>query len=219
MRYQIIHGEAFPVAKIDLHQGEYINAESDAMIAMSGTVDVNGTMNGGLLGGIARRLLTSESFFTQKLTASRGPGWVVIGHSLPGGITDVTLDGSYSLRVQKDGYLAGTANIQVDTAVQNLAQGLLSREGFFVLKVHGTGTVFISSYGAIHQIDIPAGEEVLVDNGHLVAWPDYMQYHMERASNGWISSITSGECLVCRFRGPGSILVQTRKQNIPTTRQ
>ena len=144
---------------------------------------------------------------------------MVIGHSLPGGITDVTLDGSYSLRVQKDGYLAGTANIQVDTAVQNLAQGLLSREGFFVLKVHGTGTVFISSYGAIHQIDIPAGEEVLVDNGHLVAWPDYMQYHMERASNGWISSITSGECLVCRFRGPGSILVQTRKQNIPTTRQ
>ena len=88
MRYQIIHGEAFPVAKIDLQQGEYINAESDAMIAMSGTVDVNGTMNGGLLGGIARRLLTSESFFTQKLTASRGPGWVVIGHSLPGGITD-----------------------------------------------------------------------------------------------------------------------------------
>lgn len=219
MRYQIIHGEAFPVAKIDLQQGEYINAESDAMIAMSGTVDVNGTMNGGLLGGIARRLLTSESFFTQKLTASRGAGWVVIGHSLPGGITDVTLDGSYSLRVQKDGYLAGTANIQVDTAVQNLAQGLLSREGFFVLKVHGTGTVFISSYGAIHQIDIPAGEEVLVDNGHLVAWPDYMQYRMERASNGWISSITSGECLVCRFRGPGSILVQTRKQNIPTTRQ
>jgi len=33
---------------------------------------------------------------------------------------------------------------------------------------------------------------------------------MERASNGWISTITSGEGVVCRFRGPGVILIQTR---------
>ena len=29
-------------------------------------------------------------------------------------------------------------------------------------------------------------------------------------SNGWVSSITSGECLVCRFKGPGTVLIQTR---------
>ncbi len=212
MRYQILHGEAFPVVRVELAQGEQLQAESDAMVSMSGTIDISGSMGGGsVFGGLARRFLTNESFFMQKAVATRGPGWILLGHAQPGGIMDVYLDGSYGLRVQKNGFLASVGNIQVDTAVQNLAQGFLSREGFFVLNVRGTGTAFLSSYGAIHQIDIADGEEVLVDNGHLVAWPDYMQYRMEKASNGWISSITSGECLVCRFRGPGAILVQTRK--------
>ena len=79
-----------------------------------------------------------------------------------------------------------------------------------MLNVHGRGTVFLSSYGAIHAINLEAGEEVIVDNGHLVAWPDYMNYKIEKASSGWFSSIASGECLVCRFRGPGVVLIQTR---------
>ncbi len=37
-----------------------------------------------------------------------------------------------------------------------------------------------------------------------------MNYKIEKASNGWISSFMSGECLVCRFRGPGVVLIQTR---------
>ncbi len=210
MKYEILHQDAFPVIQCDLQYGETIQAESDAMITMSATLDVNGSMNGGILGGIARRVLAGESFFFQTITASRGPGSVLLGHPAPGGIIDVELDGSYSLRVQKDGFLAATDGITVNTAVQNLTQGLFSREGFFVVNISGRGTVFLSSYGAIHAINLEDGEEVIIDNGHLVAWPDYMQYRIEKASNGWISSVMSGECLVCRFRGPGVVLIQTR---------
>lgn len=210
MNYQILYQDAFPVVKCDLAQGESIKAESDAMVAMSGTLDVNGSMGGNLISGIARRVLAGESFFFQNIVASRGPGYVLLGHPIPGGIIDVYLDGSYNLRVQKDGFLAATQGIQVDTAIQNLAQGIFSREGFFVVNARGRGTVFLSSYGAIHAINLDPGEEAIVDNGHLVAWPDYMNYRIEKASNGWISSIMSGECLVCRFRGPGTVLIQTR---------
>ena len=210
MNYQILYQDAFPVVKCDLAQGESIKAESDAMVAMSGTLDVNGSMGGNLIRGIARRVLAGESFFFQNIVASRGPGYVLLGHPIPGGIIDVDLDGSYNLRVQKDGFLAATQGIQVDTAIQNLAQGIFSREGFFVVNARGRGTVFLSSYGAIHAINLDPGEEAIVDNGHLVAWPDYMNYRIEKASNGWISSIMSGECLVCRFRGPGTVLIQTR---------
>ena len=210
MNYQILYQDAFPVVKCDLAQGESIKAESDAMVAMSGTLDVNGSMGGNLISGIARRVLAGESFFFQNIVASRGPGYVLLGHPIPGGIIDVDLDGSYNLRVQKDGFLAATQGIQVDTAIQNLAQGIFSREGFFVVNARGRGTVFLSTYGAIHAINLDPGEEAIVDNGHLVAWPDYMNYRIEKASNGWISSIMSGECLVCRFRGPGTVLIQTR---------
>lgn len=211
MKYEILYGNTFPVVKCVLHQGETVQAESDAMICMSSTLDVDGSMGGSLLGGIARHFLSGEKFFFQKIRATRGSGYVLLGHDALGGIADVELDGSYSLRVQKDGFMAATEGIEVDTAMQNLSQGLFSREGFFVVNVHGRGTVFVSSFGAIHAINLEEGEEVVIDNGHLVAWPDYMHYKIEKASNGWISSLTSGECIVCRFRGPGVVLIQTRK--------
>ena len=211
MKYEILYGNAFPVIRCELERGESVKAESDAMIAMSATLDIEGSMEGNLLGGLARKFLAGEKFFFQTIRANRGPGKLLLGHSSLGGIVDVELDGSYHLRVQKDGFLAATPGITVETAMQNLMQGFFSREGFFVLDVHGRGTVFLSSFGAIHAINLAPGEEILIDNGHLVAWPDYMNYHIEKASSGWISSVISGEALVCRFTGPGVVLIQTRK--------
>ena len=210
MKYEILYPEAFPVVRFYLKRGEKIKAESDAMIAMSSTVDVEGKMEGGILSGLARKFLSGESMFFQELAANRGDGKVLIGHAQPGGILDLELDGSYGLRIQKNGFLASTEGIQIDTHVQNLARGFLSGEGFFILNAKGRGTIFVSSYGVIHPINLEDGEEVIIDNGHLVAWPDYMDYKIEKASGGWISSFTSGEMLVCRFRGPGIVLIQTR---------
>ena len=210
MGYEILYSEAFPVVRYNLERGQYIKAESDAMIAMSPTIDVKGKMEGGFFSGLIRKALTGESFFLQTLTAERGNGKVLFGPALPGGIMDVDLDGSYGLTVQKGGFLAATSGIDVGSKLQNLSRGLLSGDGFFVLNLKGKGTVFISSYGSIHPINLEAGQEVIIDNGHLVAWPDYMQYNIERASKGLFSSYTSGEGIVCRFRGPGAILIQTR---------
>lgn len=210
MEYKILYPEAFPVIECQLRRGERLKAESDAMVAMSATVDVEGKMEGGILKGLMRKVLAGESFFFQELAANRGDGKVLLGHPYPGGIMDVELDGSYGLVVQKDGFLASTEGVLVDTKLQNLSQGLFSGEGLFVLNVTGKGTVFISSYGVIHPINLENGEEFIIDNGHLVAWPDYMHYTIEKASSGWISSFTSGEGIVCRFRGPGVVLIQTR---------
>lgn len=53
------------------------------------------------------------------------------------------------------------------------------------------------------------GEKYIVDNGHLVAWNT--KYILERvASGGLISGIASGEGLVCKFTGPGTVFMQTR---------
>lgn len=209
MDYEILYPGAFPLLKVQLRKGETLKAESDAMVSMASTIDVEGKMEGGLLGGIGR-MLAGEKFFFQTLSARRGPGEVLLAPAIPGDIVDVELDGSYSLVVQKDGFLAGSTGIEVASKMQNLMQGLFSGEGFFTLKISGKGTVFLNSYGGIHAINLEAGEERIVDNSHLVAWPDYMDYKIEKASSGWISSFTSGEMLVCRFKGPGVVLIQTR---------
>jgi uncharacterized protein (AIM24 family) len=55
------------------------------------------------------------------------------------------------------------------------------------------------------------GEKYIVDNGHLIAWNT--KYVLERvASGGIISGLASGEGLVCKFTGPGTVFMQTRNQ-------
>lgn len=49
-----------------------------------------------------------------------------------------------------------------------------------------------------------------MDNGHLVAWN--CDYKIERAGGGLFTSMKTGEGMVCRFAGPGSVYVQTRNQ-------
>jgi len=209
MKYELLYQGAFAMLKVHLGAGESLKAESGAMVSMSPNVDVKGTADGGIMAGLGR-MLSGETFFFQELSANRGAGEVLLSPSSIGDIQAVELDGSYRLFVQKDGFLAGTSGIQVNTKMQNLSRGLLSGEGFFIIEISGSGTVFLSSYGAIHAINLEPGEERIVDNGHLVAWPDYVHYSIEKASKGWFSSITSGEGLVCRFRGEGVVLIQSR---------
>lgn len=209
MNYEILHEGAFAMLKVRLQRGERFKAESGAMVSMTPTVQLKGSAEGGMFAGFGR-MISGEKFFFQELTAAGGPAEILLSPSTMGGVEAVELDGTYSLYVQKDGFLAGTEGIQVNSKMQNLKKGLFSGEGFFIVEISGRGTVFLSSYGAIHAIHLAAGEEVIVDNAHLVAWPQYMEYHIEKASQGWLSSVTSGEGLVCRFRGEGTVLIQSR---------
>lgn len=74
MRYEIMQPGAFAFLKVQLEAGEGIKAESDAMMAMSGNIKVEGKMEGGILGGLARKFLSGESLFFQHLTA-QGASW------------------------------------------------------------------------------------------------------------------------------------------------
>lgn len=209
MKYEILYSGAFAMLKVNLGSGESVKAEMGAMVSMTPNIDLRGTTDGGILRGLGR-MLSGEKFFFQELTSAGGQGEVLLSPGSIGDIEAIELDGSYKLLVQKDGFLAGTQGIEVNTKMQNLSRGFLSGEGFFIVEISGRGTVFLSSFGAIHAINLAAGEEMIIDNGHLVAWPDYMNYKIEKAASGWISSITSGEAIVCRFRGEGVVLVQSR---------
>ncbi len=209
LSYEILYTGAEAMLRVKLPPGGSLKAESGAMVAMSPTIDVEGKLEGGLLGGLGR-MFSGENFFFQTLKAQRGGGEVYLSPAALGTLQALDLDGSHTYVVQKDGFFAGTDAIQVNTKMQNLSKGLFSGQGFFVLKISGRGLLFISSYGAIHPLDIPAGEEFIVDNEHLVAWPEDIYFNIEKASSGWVSSFTSGEGLVCRFRGPARVYIQTR---------
>ena len=209
MKWEITGGSAFPLLKFALERGETVKAQSGAMVAISDGLKLEGKVDGGI-GKAIGRMFSGESFFMQHVLAEQRAGWVLFASPVPGGIADVEIRQGQELTVQKNGFLAGTPGIEVSTKAQSLARGLFSGEGFFVVKLGGSGTAFLSTYGAIHTIDIPTGEQVMVDNGHLIAWDSAMKYDITKAASSWFSAMTTGSGFVCRFTGPGRVLVQTR---------
>lgn len=62
-------------------------------------------------------------------------------------------------------------------------------------------------------LQLVEGEKYYVDNGYLVAWN--CDYVLERvASGGIMSAISSAEGLACKFKGPGTVYLQTRNLNM-----
>lgn len=226
MKSDILYPGAFPMVRVALDSGESIKAESGAMVSSSPTIDIESRMEGGLFKAISRKVLTGEKFFFQTLKAARGAGEVLLAPTVPGDILILELDGVKEYLVQKDGFLAGAETIQMKSRMQGLARGLFGGEGLFILHVSGEGPLILNSFGAIHKVELQPDQEHIVDNSHLVAWSSTMTYAIEKASTGWISSFTSGEGFVCRFRGPGVVYIQSRNpgsfgswihQFIPTT--
>jgi uncharacterized protein (TIGR00266 family) len=211
IQFEIIHAGESPAVKVTLPHGQSIYADGGAMVSMTPTIKVEGSLKGGLLGALSRKLLRGETFFFQTLTADTGDGEVLIAPAPTGDILLLEMDGSVDYYVQKGSFLGASHALKMDTKMQNLTQGLFSGEGFFISRIAGQGTLALNSFGAIHRTDLAAGQEYIVDNRHLVAWTSTTSYKIEKASSrGWISSITSGEGLVCRFKGPGTVYLQTR---------
>lgn len=133
MRYEILYDGAFAMLKVELQRGERFKAESGAMVSMTPTVDLKGSAEGGMFAGFGR-MLSGEKFFFQELTAAGGSAEILLSPSAMGDVQAIELDGSYSLYVQKDGFLAGTEGIQVNTKMQNLKKGLFPEKASLSLK-------------------------------------------------------------------------------------
>ena len=209
MDYEILHKPSYALARVRLNQREQIQAETGAMVSMSDSIKMDTSTRGGIFGGLRRSVLGGESFFVNTFTAEQA-GEVTLAPSLPGDIEALELRGETVL-VQSGSFLAATMNIEVDSQWGG-ARSFFSREGLFLLRCSGRGLLFLSSYGAIHRIDLGRGERYTVDNGHMVAFDESVRYEVGR-SGGWKTTLLGGEGLVCKLEGPGRFFMQTRSED------
>ena len=158
--------------------------------------------------GLKRAALGGESFFMNTFTATPPGDQIGLAAPLPGDIAHWPLTGQ-TVYLQSVAYLASALGIEVDTSWGG-AKTFFSSEGLFVLKVSGTGDLLVSAYGAIHAIDLAAGQSYVVDTGHMVGWSEGVTYAVSKAGGGWKQTLLGGEGLVCTLTGPGRIYLQTR---------
>jgi uncharacterized protein (TIGR00266 family) len=211
MRTEISYSPAFAMATVHLDDGESVKAEAGAMMAMSPDVDIQTSTQGGMLKGLKRSVLGGESFFMNTFTASGPDAQVVLAPALPGDIVTWPVTGN-TVYLQSGSYLGSADSIDIDTKWGG-AKTFFSKEGLFLLKCSGQGDLIVSSYGAIHTIDLAAGQTYTVDSGHMVGWDEGVQYDVKKAGS-WKSTILGGEGFVVALTGPGRVYVQTRSPEL-----
>lgn len=208
MQVELIHRPGNTAAKITLARGQTLTAESGAMIAMGGDVDISTTTHKkgkrGLLKAV-KRLLAGESLFLNHFEPTGESGEVWLGTTLSGDMMTYELDNE-SLIVQGGSFLGCGQGVEVDLGWQGF-KSLLSGESMFWLNLKGKGTVLLSSFGAIYPVEVDG--ETIIDSGHIVAFNETLDFSITKAGKSWLSSIFGGEGLVCKFKGKGTVWCQS----------
>lgn len=209
MRHEILDAPDFGLLKLTLDSGEKVVAESGAMVAMGPSVAVETKMRGGLLAAAKRKLLGGESLFQNTFTAQAPGQALYLAPPIEGDLVVRELATGETFFLQSGNYLAHVGEQLVLDTQWGGVRSFFGGIGFFMLKVVGPGTLFYSSYGAVHEVTVDAGGYTC-DTGHIVGFTDGLEYRV-RPFSGFKGLFFSGEGLVCDFEGRGSLFVQTRQ--------
>ncbi|MCG8685972.1 MAG: TIGR00266 family protein, partial [Desulfobacterales bacterium] len=104
--------------------------------------------------------------------------------------------------------VASTMGVEIETKWQGFTKGFFSGENLFLIRASGQGDLWFNTYGALIEIDVE--DDYVVDTGNIVAFTEGLDYKVTKVG-GYKSLFFSGEGFVCKFRGNGSVWVQTRK--------
>lgn len=210
MEVEILYRPSYSMAALKLSANEEVRVEGGSMVAMTAGMTLETSASGGVLKSLARAVLGGESFFQNLYRAPAQGGQVSVAPALPGDLFTLVLQGD-SMLVQSGSYVATETSVTVDTKWGG-AKTFFASEGLIMLRASGAGVLVLSSYGAIHEINLAAGEQHTIDTGHLVAFGETMPFAVRRVG-GLKSTLFSGEGLVVDLTGPGRVLMQTRSMD------
>ena len=207
MEIDIRYRPSYSLGLLTLEGGEEVRVEGGSMVSMSHGVVLETEATGGLFQSLGRSLFGGESFFQNTFQAPAGGGQVAVAPALPGDLLALDLS-QERIMVQSGSYVASELDIDVDTKWSG-AKTFFASEGLIMLRTSGTGKMLVSSYGAIHEMTLEAGETHTVDTGHLVAFTEGIGFRVRKVG-GLKSTLFSGEGLVVDLTGPGRVLLQSR---------
>jgi uncharacterized protein (TIGR00266 family) len=209
MHYEIKYQPSYSMLEVELEKDERITGESGALIYMSPNIDVKTrTRERSILGSLKTSILGGQSLFVTDFTSMEGPGKLALVAAPLGDIMKLDISSENGYVIQKSAYLASTQDIDLDVRWEGFTRGLFG-QGLFMVKVTGNGDLFVNSFGALDKHILKLGEQLVVDNYHLVAFSNTCEYEV-RKFGSWKDTLFSGEGLVTYIEGPGEVYIQTK---------
>ncbi|MCW4049989.1 MAG: TIGR00266 family protein [Candidatus Bathyarchaeota archaeon] len=209
MKYEIKYQPSYSMLVVDLEKDERITGEAGSLTYMSPNIEVNTrTRKRSILGSLKTSILGGQSLFVTDFTARNGEGKLGLVAAPIGDVIKLDVTPGKGWIIQKSAYLASTQDIDLDVRWEGFSRGLFG-QGVFMVKTSGSGDLFINSFGALDKHELKAGEQLVVDNFHLVAFSDVCKYDV-RKFGSWKDTMFSGEGFVTYIEGPGEIYLQTK---------
>lgn len=216
MEHIVKHEPSFPLLQVGLAPNEVLVAEAGTMVARSTTVAMEVRLNASRRAGawaklkavfvaVLRKLVGGETFFVNQFTSPTG-GWVWLAPAMSGSIRHMRLHQT-SMVLSAGAFVACAGEVDLKLRWGGL-RALLAKEGAFFIEASGTGDLWITSYGAIEEIEVSG--TYVVDTGHLVAFDPSLTFGIRTGGGGLTGFVASGEGLVCEFHGQGRVLIQSR---------
>ncbi len=207
MQYKII-GEPLPVVECQLAPNEAMITEKGSMCWMSPNMKME-TGAGGF-GKAFGRMFSGESMFQNTYTAQGGPGMITFASSFPGSIRAIDVAPGREIVVQKSGFLASEAGVELSIFFQKKAgAGFFGGEGFIMQKLSGQGTAFVEIDGYAVEYELAPGQQMVIDTGYLAMCDATCSIDIQQVK-GVKNVLFGGEGLFNTVvTGPGKIVLQT----------
>ena len=209
MQYEIKYKPSYSMLVVNLEQGETITAEAGAMTYMDPNIEVHTRKREkSLLGSLGLAIIGRQSFWVNDYTTSQGSGELGLVSAPVGDIEMLEIKPDQGYVIQKAAYVASTQNVDLDVQWEGFTKGLFG-QGLFMIRVSGSGNLFINTFGAIDKHTLKPGQSMIVDNFHLVAFSSTCNYKVTKFG-GLKETLLGGEGLVTNITGPGDIYIQTK---------
>lgn len=211
MEYEI-KGEPLAVVICYLNSNEKMICEKGAMSWMTPNM-VMETGAGGV-GKAFGRMFSGEAMFQNTYTCTGGDGLIAFASSFPGSIKAFEIAPGKEMIVQKSGFLASEAGVQLSVHVQKkLGAGFFGGEGFVMQRLSGHGIAFVEFDGYIQEYNLDPGESLVVDTGYLAAMESTCSIEIKTVA-GLKNKFLGGEGLFNTIvTGPGKVYLQSMPIN------
>ena len=208
-----IEGEESQIVIVDIAPNEVLRGESGNMIYMTDGIEMSTSL--GNTGSAFAKFMTGQNLFYSDFTYNgEGKGQVALGADFPSKIIRLADIERQPLVAQKGALLCYNHTVKISMEmVKNFTTGFFGGEGFVLMKLTGTGDVFLKGGGMIIKQTLKEDDEIRISSGSLIAFTHGMDYDVSMMK-GIKNIMFGGEGLfVTTLKGPGVVWIQSMSQD------
>jgi uncharacterized protein (TIGR00266 family) len=213
MKVEILNQPNTAIAHIQLAIDEEIVAQAGSVIIMSDQLKINTMMQRGSekiadnKKNNTKNISKEKFLFLNSFKAKETEGEIYLAPPLIGEIFVHTMS-KYKLIVRINTYLASSAKIEIFSGFDKF-KSLFSNESNSWLSLVGEGTVLISAFGRVTEVDVDG--EYIINLENVIAFENSLNFKLIPSQSIWFQSLVSQKESLCHFKGKGKVICQTHR--------